>query len=170
VRHERQHRHGALADITARHAFLLRETAREVSREPQGVRPAHDRRRGHPTIASASAFIVDEGVRDGAARLLALEAAARRRSGRCRQDQSAKVLADVLGTDLIRLQCYEGLDAMAALYEWNYPRQMLHARLSEADGSTLEEREAYVQRAVPAQAAAARRVTRSLLQCCSSTK
>ena len=58
--------------------------------------------------------------------------------------ESAKVLADVLGTDLIRLQCYEGLDAMAALYEWNYPRQMLHARLSEADGSTLEEREAYM--------------------------
>ena len=46
--------------------------------------------------------------------------------------ESAKVLADVLGTRLIRLQCYEGLDAMSALYEWNYPRQMLHARLSEA--------------------------------------
>ena len=58
--------------------------------------------------------------------------------------ESAKVLADVLGTELIRLQCYEGLDAMAALYEWNYPRQMLHARLSEAEGSSLEEREAYM--------------------------
>ncbi len=58
--------------------------------------------------------------------------------------ESAKVLADVLGTELIRLQCYEGLDAMAALYEWNYPRQMLHARLSETDGSSLEEREAYM--------------------------
>jgi MoxR-like ATPase len=58
--------------------------------------------------------------------------------------ESAKVLAAVLGTDLIRLQCYEGLDAMAALYEWNYPRQMLHARLSEAEGSSLEEREAYM--------------------------
>jgi MoxR-like ATPase len=58
--------------------------------------------------------------------------------------ESAKVLAEVLGTELIRLQCYEGLDAMAALYEWNYPRQMLHARLSEADGSSLEEREAYM--------------------------
>ena len=56
--------------------------------------------------------------------------------------ESAKVLAEVLGTRLIRLQCYEGLDAMAALYEWNYPRQMLHARLSESDGSTLAEREA----------------------------
>ena len=34
----------------------------------------------------------------------------------------AKVLAQVLGTELIRLQCYEGLDASTALYEWNYPR------------------------------------------------
>jgi MoxR-like ATPase len=58
--------------------------------------------------------------------------------------ESAKVLADVLGTRLIRLQCYEGLDAMAALYEWNYPRQMLHARLSESDGSSLAEREAHM--------------------------
>ncbi len=58
--------------------------------------------------------------------------------------ESAKILADVLGTRLIRLQCYEGLDAMAALYEWNYPRQMLHARLSEAEGSSLEEREAQI--------------------------
>jgi MoxR-like ATPase len=56
--------------------------------------------------------------------------------------ESAKVLAEVLGTDLIRLQCYEGLDAMSALYEWNYPRQMLYARLSESEGSTLEAREA----------------------------
>src|SRR6266571_8954247 len=58
--------------------------------------------------------------------------------------ESAKVLADMLGTRLIRLQCYEGLDAMSALYEWNYPRQMLHARLSESEGSSLEEREAYM--------------------------
>jgi MoxR-like ATPase len=58
--------------------------------------------------------------------------------------ESAKVLAEVLETDLIRLQCYEGLDAMSALYEWNYPRQMLHARLSETEGSSLEEREAYM--------------------------
>jgi len=58
--------------------------------------------------------------------------------------ESAKVLAEVLDTRLIRLQCYEGLDAMAALYEWNYPRQMLHARLSETEGSSLEEREAHM--------------------------
>ena len=58
--------------------------------------------------------------------------------------ESAKVLAEVLDTRLIRLQCYEGLDAMAALYEWNYPRQMLHARLSETENLTLEEREAQI--------------------------
>jgi len=56
--------------------------------------------------------------------------------------ESAKVLAAVLGTRVIRLQCYEGLDTLTALYEWNYPRQMLRIRLSEMQDATLEEREA----------------------------
>ena len=43
----------------------------------------------------------------------------------------AKVLADVLDTRLIRLQCYEGLDVNTALYEWNYPKQMLRIKLAE---------------------------------------
>ncbi len=55
--------------------------------------------------------------------------------------ESAKVLADVLETKLIRLQCYEGLDSASALYEWNYPKQLLHIRLTEQRGETLEERE-----------------------------
>ncbi len=46
----------------------------------------------------------------------------------------AKVLATSLGTKLIRLQCYEGLDVNTAVYEWNYPRQMLEIRLLEARG------------------------------------
>jgi MoxR-like ATPase len=46
----------------------------------------------------------------------------------------AKVLAAVLGSRLIRLQCYEGLDVSTAVYEWNYPRQMLEIRLLEAQG------------------------------------
>jgi len=50
----------------------------------------------------------------------------------------AKVLADLLETDLIRLQCYEGLDTQSALYEWNYPRQMLEVRLQEARGIDKE--------------------------------
>lgn len=46
----------------------------------------------------------------------------------------AKVLARLLDTELIRLQCYEGLDVNTALYEWNYPRQMLRMRLAEQQG------------------------------------
>src|SRR5438094_3739831 len=42
---------------------------------------------------------------------------------------AAKVMADVLGARLIRLQCYEGIDLAHAVYEWNYPRQLLHIRL-----------------------------------------
>jgi MoxR-like ATPase len=44
----------------------------------------------------------------------------------------AKVMARMLGTNLIRLQCYEGLDASTALYEWNYQKQLLHIKLDES--------------------------------------
>src|SRR6266571_6459681 len=47
----------------------------------------------------------------------------------------AKVLAVALGRELVRLQCYEGLDTASAVYEWNYPRQMIEIRLAEAQGS-----------------------------------
>lgn len=53
--------------------------------------------------------------------------------------QAAKALASMLGTPLIRLQCFEGIDASEALYEWNYPRQLLGIRVAEAKGSSLEE-------------------------------
>jgi MoxR-like ATPase len=56
----------------------------------------------------------------------------------------AKVLARLLGTDLIRLQCYEGLDASTALYEWNYARQLLHIRLQEKDGHAGGDAEAKI--------------------------
>ena len=46
----------------------------------------------------------------------------------------AKVLAETLGRRLLRLQCYEGLDVTTAVYEWNYPRQMVEIRMSEAAG------------------------------------
>ena len=46
----------------------------------------------------------------------------------------AKVLSNILQRDLLRLQCYEGLDVTTAVYEWNYPRQMVEIRLSEAAG------------------------------------
>src|SRR6476659_26791 len=47
----------------------------------------------------------------------------------------AKTLARILGTELIRLQCYEGLDVSTAVYEWNYARQMMRIRLAEFDRS-----------------------------------
>src|ERR1700710_1852588 len=52
----------------------------------------------------------------------------------------AKVLAKSLGRQLIRLQCYEGLDVAAAVYEWNYAAQMMAIRLAEASGETDRER------------------------------
>ncbi|HEX5512893.1 MAG TPA: MoxR family ATPase [Gammaproteobacteria bacterium] len=51
----------------------------------------------------------------------------------------AKVLAERLGRRLVRLQCYEGLDVAAAVYEWDYPRQMIEIRLAEAAGQTDRE-------------------------------
>jgi MoxR-like ATPase len=56
----------------------------------------------------------------------------------------AKVLARVLSTDLIRLQCYEGLDVSTALYEWNYPKQLLHIKLGEGSSETIGQREAQI--------------------------
>ena len=53
----------------------------------------------------------------------------------------AKVMARALGTDLIRLQCYEGLDAPQALYEWNYQRQLLHLKMEEGNGRSTAEKE-----------------------------
>ncbi|MDQ3810707.1 MAG: MoxR family ATPase [Chloroflexota bacterium] len=56
----------------------------------------------------------------------------------------AKTLARALDADLIRLQCYEGLDATTALYEWNYPKQLLHIKLEEHSGRSLAEKEASI--------------------------
>lgn len=56
----------------------------------------------------------------------------------------AKVLAKGLNTKLIRLQCYEGLDATTALYEWNYPRQLLHIKLEESSPTSEAEKEATI--------------------------
>jgi MoxR-like ATPase len=53
--------------------------------------------------------------------------------------EAAKALALALDTPLLRLQCYEGIDAAEALYEWNYPKQLLSIRLAEAGGQALEE-------------------------------
>ena len=56
----------------------------------------------------------------------------------------AKVLSRVLETELIRLQCYEGLDVATSLYEWNYPKQLLHIKLGETSGQSIAHREAEI--------------------------
>jgi MoxR-like ATPase len=53
--------------------------------------------------------------------------------------EAAKALAECLDTPLVRLQCYEGIDAAEALYEWNYPRQLLAIRVAESAGRPLAE-------------------------------
>jgi MoxR-like ATPase len=58
---------------------------------------------------------------------------------------AAKALATALGTPLIRLQCYEGLSAGEALYEWNYQRQLLAVRLTEARGSALTDADLFTE-------------------------
>jgi MoxR-like ATPase len=57
--------------------------------------------------------------------------------------EAAKALAAALDTELIRLQCYEGIDSSEALYEWNYPRQLLRIRSSEASGAEFAEEELF---------------------------
>jgi MoxR-like ATPase len=60
------------------------------------------------------------------------------------QTEIAKSLAKALDTKLIRLQCYEGLDATTALYEWNYPKQLLHLKLEETSSASEAEKEAAI--------------------------
>jgi MoxR-like ATPase len=57
--------------------------------------------------------------------------------------EAAKALAAVLETPLVRLQCYEGIDAAEALYEWNYPRQLLAIRLADESARTLSEEDLF---------------------------
>jgi len=65
----------------------------------------------------------------------------------CGKTEIAKALAAATGGELIRLQCYEGLDTAAALYEWDYPRQLLTIRLHEKDRTSRElESEIYTER------------------------
>jgi MoxR-like ATPase len=57
--------------------------------------------------------------------------------------EAGRSLAAVLDTPLIRLQCYDGIDAAEALYEWNYPRQLLSIRLADSSGTKLAEEDLF---------------------------
>ena len=59
--------------------------------------------------------------------------------------EAAKALAGAIDTPLVRLQCYEGIAAAEALYEWNYPRQLLAIRLAEAAGEHIRDRDLFAQ-------------------------
>jgi len=59
--------------------------------------------------------------------------------------EAAKALASAIDTPLVRLQCYEGIAAAEALYEWNYPRQLLAIRLAEAAGEHIRDRDLFTQ-------------------------
>ena len=122
-----------------------------------------------------SGYLADDGLATAAflalrmGRPLFLEGEAGRRqdlAGRARSPRS-------LGAPLIRLQCYEGLDASQALYDWDFPRQLLHLRAAEAvggiDDADAVERDLYDRRFLrrPAAAAGARDQRRA---CCSSTR
>jgi MoxR-like ATPase len=58
--------------------------------------------------------------------------------------EAAKVLASILGTELIRLQCYEGLDVNSAVYEWNYQKQLLAIKIHESNNRTVQDLEAHI--------------------------
>ncbi len=89
-------------------------------------------------------YLVDEGLATGmflALRLpqpLLLEGEAG-----VGKTEAAKSLALVLDTPLVRLQCYDGIDAAEALYEWNYPRQLLSIRLADVSGAALSEEDLF---------------------------
>jgi MoxR-like ATPase len=59
--------------------------------------------------------------------------------------EAAKALAAAIGTPLVRLQCYEGITAAEALYEWNYPRQLLAIRLAEAAGEHIRDKDLFTE-------------------------
>ena len=58
--------------------------------------------------------------------------------------EAANILASYLGTDLIRLQCYEGLDVNMSIYEWNYQKQLLSIKINEKNEQSIEETEAHI--------------------------
>ena len=106
----------------------------QAPRPPASRRPSPEARRfeSPESLAAAlraAAYIADEGLGTAAFLALALgKPLLLEGAPGTGKTEAGKALAEVLGRDLVRLQCYEGMDASAALYEWNYPAQMLELR------------------------------------------
>lgn len=96
------------------------------------------------TSLDAEAYIVDEGLATALylAQALGQPLLLEGEPG-VGKTAAAKAMATALGTELLRLQCYEGIAANEALYEWNYPRQLLSIRLAESGEATLTDAELF---------------------------
>ena len=102
------------------------------------------------SLASAlhnAAYIADEGLSTAAFLALALgKPLLLEGAPGTGKTEAGKALAEVLGRDLVRLQCYEGMDSSAALYEWNYPAQMLELRRSDERSVDLYDESFLIER------------------------
>ena len=136
---------------------MTRGGARGPSEAAGGDPPSRARRGDLARRLAAVDYLVDEGLATSmflSLRLpqpLLLEGEAG-----VGKTEAAKALAAVLDTPLVRLQCYEGIDAAEALYEWNYPRQLLSIRLAETRGAELREDDLFGPDYLVAPSAAAR--------------
>ncbi|HEV2061711.1 MAG TPA: MoxR family ATPase, partial [Solirubrobacteraceae bacterium] len=134
---------------------MLRNTAAVEGRIPLDVETWNDDRAGNvaevaPEPAAVAErlagvdYLADEGL--ATALFLALrlpQPLLLKGEAGVGKTEAAKALAAALGTPLIRLQCYEGIDVSEALYEWNYPRQLLRIRLAEAQGGDIAEEDLF---------------------------
>jgi MoxR-like ATPase len=98
-----------------------------------------DSPRGLEEALRAAYYLADEGLSTAAYLALALgKPLLLEGAPGVGKTEAAKAISGVLGRTLLRLQCYEGIDAAAALYEWNFPRQMLALRQSGAYGDSID--------------------------------
>jgi MoxR-like ATPase len=116
-----------------------------VERPASGERVVREEIRGIQTIMEGEAYVADRGIATAVylATTLNKPLLVEGHPGVGKTD-IAKTIARALHTDLIRLQCYEGLDATTALYEWNYPRQLLRIKLEEHSDRSIADKESSI--------------------------
>src|ERR1700760_3091405 len=96
---------------------------------------------------AAQGYLADEGLATSIFLAMALHRPLLREGeAGVGKTELAKVLSAWTGGELLRLQCYEGIDVSQAVYEWDYARQILHLRVAEAGGRTASEDDVYSER------------------------